>query len=153
MDIILWRHAEAEDGVPGRIPDSARALTPHGIKQARKMADWLLARLPDDCRILVSPAVRTQQTAAALNLPFITTPKVGTSANAETVLAAAEWRGNGANAGTVLVVGHQPTIGEVASLLLTGDDTGMSVKKGAVLWIAGRPDGVSLRAALTPSLA
>ena len=153
MDIILWRHAEAEDGVPGRIPDAARALTPHGIKQARKMADWLLARLPEDCRILVSPAVRTQQTADSLKLPFITTPKVGTSANAETLLAAAEWRGNGSSAGTVLVIGHQPTIGEVASLLLTGDDTGMSVKKGAILWIAARPDGVSLRAALTPSLA
>ena len=153
MDIILWRHAEAEDGVPGRIPDAARALTPHGIKQARKMADWLLPRLPDDCRILVSPAVRTQQTADALKRSVITTPKVGTSANVETLLAAAEWQSNGSHGGTVLVVGHQPTLGEVASLLLTGDDTGMSVKKGAIVWITGRPDGVSLRAALTPSLA
>ena len=153
MDIILWRHAEAEDGVPGRIADAARALTPHGHKQAKKMAEWLLARLPQDCKILVSPAVRAQETAAALRLPFTTTAKISTRAGAENVLDAAGWRNDGSGSGTVLVVGHQPTLGDVASLLLTGDDGGMSVKKGAILWIAGRPDGNTLHAALTPALA
>ena len=152
MDLILWRHAEAEDGVPGRIPDAERALTTHGLKQAAKIAAWLLERIPDDCRILVSPATRTQQTAAALRRPFTTTPKVGTSASAENILAAAEWRKDGSGPGTVLVIGHQPTIGEVASLLLTGDEGGMSVKKGAVLWITGRPEGSVLKAALAPSM-
>ena len=35
MDLILWRHAEAEPGEP----DLERALTPKGVKQARRMAD------------------------------------------------------------------------------------------------------------------
>ena len=48
MEIILWRHAEAEDGVPGRVPDAARALTHRGQKQAKKMAKWLLERLPEE---------------------------------------------------------------------------------------------------------
>ncbi len=34
MDLLLWRHAEAEDGTP----DLKRKLTPRGEKQARQMA-------------------------------------------------------------------------------------------------------------------
>jgi phosphohistidine phosphatase len=37
MELILWRHAEAEDG----IPDMARELTSKGKKQAKHMAAWL----------------------------------------------------------------------------------------------------------------
>ena len=37
MDLILWRHAEAEAGEP----DDGRALTSKGHKQAEKMAAWL----------------------------------------------------------------------------------------------------------------
>ena len=43
MDLILWRHAEAEDG----FPDLKRALTPKGRKQAAKMATWLHKHLPE----------------------------------------------------------------------------------------------------------
>ena len=59
MELILWRHAEAEDG----IPDAKRPLTERGQKQARKMAKWLRKRLPEDTRIIVSPALRCRQTA------------------------------------------------------------------------------------------
>ena len=58
MDLILWRHADAEPGEP----DLGRRLTAKGIKQAERMAGWLDRRLPDGCRILVSPADRAQQT-------------------------------------------------------------------------------------------
>ncbi len=81
MDIILWRHAEAEDGTP----DAKRALTPRGEKQARKIAKWLAKRLPEDVRIVVSPAVRCQQTAEALGLPFHTSKLVGTAATRKSV--------------------------------------------------------------------
>ena len=43
MDLILWRHADAENGVH----DSERKLTAKGIKQATRMAKWLRARIPD----------------------------------------------------------------------------------------------------------
>jgi phosphohistidine phosphatase len=62
MELILWRHAEAEIGEP----DLGRKLTPRGEKQARRVAEWLHAQLPDSARILVSPATRAQQTAKAL---------------------------------------------------------------------------------------
>ena len=41
MDLILWRHAEAEEGDN----DLARELTPKGEKQAARVAEWLLQRL------------------------------------------------------------------------------------------------------------
>ncbi len=61
IDLILWRHAEAEDG-DGNTPDAKRRLTARGEKQARKMAAWLTARLPHNATVLVSPTERTQQT-------------------------------------------------------------------------------------------
>ena len=78
MDLILWRHAEAEDGVP----DGERALTKKGHKQAAAMAAWLKERLPKRVRILASPATRAQQTAAALEQRFTTTRVIGVGATA-----------------------------------------------------------------------
>ena len=149
MELILWRHAEAEDGTP----DSERKLTAKGIKQASRMAKWLLARMPDDAVILVSPARRAQQTARALDLDFRTVKEISTAASAEDVVRAAGWPGGDR---TVVVVGHQPTLGETAALLLTGEKAPWSVKKGAVLWVARRADvahaHAQLRAAISPDL-
>jgi phosphohistidine phosphatase len=149
MDLVLWRHAEAEDGAP----DRARALTARGRKQARAVGRWLAKRLPDDCRILVSPAVRAQQTAAGLGLPFETEPRVDVGAAPHEVLATAGWPDG---AGAILIVGHQPTLGQVAALALTGAPSSWPVKKGAAWWLRRRSrDGaaeVVLRAVIAPDL-
>lgn len=148
MDLILWRHAEAEDGAP----DGGRALTPRGEKQAKKMAKWLRKRLPDDVRIVVSPAVRCRQTADALGLEFETSKAVGTTAGPQQVIQAA---GRPIGEGTVLVVGHQPTLGQVAAQLLAGSAADWNIKKGALWWLAIQEgdDEIILRAALGPDLA
>jgi len=145
MDLILWRHAEAADGVP----DHARELTTKGIKQAAKIAAFLHQHLPGSRRILVSPATRTQQTAAALTSHFTLAPTISPGASAQAVLQAARWPDSG---GTVLVVGHQPTLGEVAAQLLGCKDTSLSIKKGALWWFSGREgsDQVILRLVITP---
>lgn len=127
MELILWRHAEAEDGVP----DGARALTARGRKQAKKMARWLNKRLSGDARILASPAVRAQQTAEALGVPFRTLQRIGPAASAAQLLEATGWPKAG---GAVLLVGHQPSLGQVAGLLLGAADLDLQVKKGAVWW-------------------
>ena len=149
MDLILWRHAEAEPGEP----DLGRRLTSKGLKQAERMAAWLEPRLPDTTRILVSPAARTQQTALALGRKFKVVDEVAPGASAAAVLAAAGWP-DGRE--TVLVVGHQPTLGEVAATLLTGDAAGWSLRKGAVWWLSNRNrDGdsaVVLKLAIGPDL-
>lgn len=151
MDLLLWRHAEAEDG----FPDAQRELTPRGVKQAKRMARWLRKRLPENVRILVSPTARTLQTAQALNLPFETTDAVGTGASAKQLLAAVGWPdGNGDPDSTVLVVGHQPTLGEVAAVLLTGREADWTIKKGAVWWfrsgLRGSRRQTALLAVMTP---
>ena len=149
MELILWRHAEAEDS----IPDSERSLTAKGEKQAARMAKWLRARMPADALILASPARRTQQTASALQRDFQTVNEVGLGASAEDVLRAAGWPARGR---TVLVIGHQPTVGETAALLLAGSKEQWQVKKGAVIWLACRSDmarpPTQLRAAISPDL-
>ncbi len=131
MDLILWRHCEAEAGEP----DLGRRLTSKGLKQAERMAQWLDSHLPDTCRILVSPADRAQQTALALKRKFKTVPELAPGATVSAALAAANWPDSRE---PVLIVGHQPTIGAVASFLLSGEEAYWSVRKGAVWWLSNR---------------
>ena len=145
MELILWRHAEAEDGSP----DSARKLTEHGREQALRIAVWLKPRLPGNCEILVSPAARAQQTASALGAAFVTTPAVGTDAAAEGVIAAVDWP---ARSGSVLIVGHQPTLGRVAAVLLSGAESDWDIGKGALWWLSLTSGGIALRAVIDPEL-
>ncbi|MGG7054545.1 SixA phosphatase family protein [Nitrosomonas sp. ANs5] len=149
MDLILWRHAEAKDG----FPDASRELTEKGLKQAQKVAQWLKPRLPTNTRIVVSPAKRTQQTALALANEFETLDQVGTSARPQSVLTAVNWPYDD---NTTIVIGHQPTLGEIASLLLYGDDVGLSIRKGSIWWFGCRyrngQENIVLRAALAPEI-
>ena len=149
MDLILWRHAEAEDA-NGK-PDLERNLTKHGRKQAEAMAEWLKPRLPDKCRILVSPAKRALQTVEALGVKFETDKRVATDASPTGILDAAGWPEAG---GAVLVVGHQPTLGEVAAELLEAGG-GIAIPKGAIWWFAakGPHAEVKLVAVMRPDLA
>lgn len=141
MDLILWRHAEAEDG----IPDMARPLTKRGQQQAKATARWLLSNIPEQTRIIVSPALRTQQTAKALELPFETLEAVAPYASADEILQAANWP-NAAHA--VLIIGHQPTLGEVAAFAMTGSFAMWSVKKSAVWWLSNRQRNGQLQTTL-----
>jgi len=137
MDLILWRHAEAEPGEP----DLGRRLTAKGIQQAERMAEWLDQHLPATTRILSSPADRAQQTAQALKRKFRVVPELAPGASVSAVLAATGWPDTRE---PVLVVGHQPTLGEVAAFLLTDDEASWSVRKGAVWWLSNRVrDGVA----------
>jgi len=131
MDLILWRHAEAEPGEP----DMGRRLTAKGLKQAERMGAWLDRHLPDGTRVLASPADRAQQTALALPRKFKTVEAIAPGASVESVLSAAGWP-DGRD--TVLVVGHQPTLGAVAAYLLSGVESYWSMKKGAVWWLTNR---------------
>ena len=149
MELILWRHAEAEEGTP----DSTRKLTAKGKKQAQLMAEWLKPRLPEHTRIIVSPTKRTQQTAIALDNEFETIADIGPGVSAESVLTVAGWP---QAKDAVLVVGHQPTLGEVASLLMSGVPEGWSMRKSAVWWFSNTKKGLStdlvLRTVISPDM-
>lgn len=149
MDLILWRHADAVDGVP----DMERALTAKGLKQAAQMAAWLNARLPKDALILVSPAKRAMQTAQALERPLQIVKKIAPGADAMSVMLAAGWPDAG---GTVVVVGHQPSLGQAASLLMCGAESDLGIKKGGLWWLTNRvrqeTQQTLVRVVMTPEL-
>lgn len=133
MDLILWRHAEAVEREG--LPDLERMLTSKGERQAQRMADWLNHRIAHSTRVLASPALRCQQTAKALGRKFRTVEAIAPDASPDTVLEAARWPE--ANE-PVLVIGHQPTLGQVAALLLSGQALPWAVRKGAVWWLRSR---------------
>lgn len=149
MDLIVWRHADAEDGTP----DLGRALTAKGRKQAAQMGAWLHEHLPKETRVLVSPARRAQQTAEALGRAFETVDEIAPGASYRAILRAAGWP-HGES--TVLVVGHQPTLGETVAWLLAGEPVEWSLKKAGLIWLSHRAkqehSEVVLRAVLSPDL-
>jgi phosphohistidine phosphatase len=145
MDLILWRHAEAEDG----FEDAKRKLTPKGRRQAARMAEWLRERLPKHYQVLASPAVRTRETAAALAEKFAVSEDIGVGASPDSILRAAGWPRADQ---PVVVVGHQPVLGMTMARLLSGRDSEWSLRKGAIVWIVRKGDASVLRAALPPEL-
>ncbi len=136
MNLLLWRHAEAEDGSP----DLQRKLTPRGEQQARQMALWLNVHAPRHLRILVSPALRTQQTANALGKSYETDARLAPGGDVDDLLNAAHWPNEeeGEKDRATLIVGHQPTLGRTASFLLAGYEASWTIKKGAVWWLSSR---------------
>jgi phosphohistidine phosphatase len=132
MDLILWRHAEAEPGTP-ELADLDRRLTVKGRKQAQKMGHWLDGKLPESCRVLVSPSVRTRETVAALERKFKIVEELAPDASPEQLLQAANWPNSRES---VLIVGHQPTLGQAASMIITPFQPECAVRKGSVWWIS-----------------
>lgn len=149
MDLILWRHAEAEPGEP----DSDRVLTAKGHKQAHKMAAWIDHNLPNSCKILVSPTKRTVQTAEALGRKFKIIAELAPGADPRKLLAIVNWP-HGRE--PVLMIGHQPALGCIAALLLTGVQQEWPIRKAGAWWIVQKERGENatthLKAVMTPDL-
>ena len=152
MDMILWRHAEAFEMREVQ-NDLDRALTPKGERQAQRMATWLNRQLPASTRVLVSPARRAQQTAAALERKFKTVPALAPEATVGALLHSVRWP---EAREPVLVVGHQPVLGLTAAYLLAGQPQAWAVRKGALWWLRARErEGVLqvvLHAVVSPEL-
>lgn len=151
MDLILWRHAEAEDG----FDDLDRKLTAKGLRQAEKMARWLTPQLHGrSVQLIASGARRSQQTLAAFSKDFLVDPRLNPGTSAAAYLNCCGWPS--AWNGVVILVGHQPEIGRVASLALTGREVEWTVKKGAIWWLRQRPgpEGpqTTLRVMMTPQM-
>ncbi|MFH6568865.1 phosphohistidine phosphatase SixA [Pseudomonas kulmbachensis] len=115
MKVWILRHGEAQ---PHARRDAERELTAHGREQVLHSAARLIGQ-PLDC-ILVSPYVRAQQTAELVRkaLGFtselITVPWLTPESEPRDALSKL------ADSGNVLLVSHQPFVGELISLLLNG---------------------------------
>ena len=149
MDLILWRHADAAEG--GR--DLERKLTAKGRKQAARVAEWLVARLPSRYAVFASPARRARETADALAVRYKIADRLAPGAAPADILETAGWP---LHKGAVVVVGHQPDLGRAAAVLLSGAAAEWSVKKGGLWWLSNREregeSQVVVRAVLAPDL-
>ncbi len=151
MELILWRHADAEVGHP----DLERKLTDKGRRQAARVAKWLEPRLDGKWRVISSPAARARQTAEALGTKVEVCLTLGTLETENALLREAGWPDAEEN---VIVVGHQPTLGRVAARLVSGHHGDLAVKKGSIWWFSSRIEGghgtgeTLLRAVITPDL-
>ncbi len=150
MDLILWRHAEAEENAAD---DLRRRLTSKGRKQASRTAEWLLQRLPSRFTLISSPAVRAHQTAQALGTAIKVDESLAPGATPRAVVTAANWPDH---KGAVVIVGHQPDLGRALAYLVANGEGRWSLKKGAFWWISNRVrDGdaqVVVRAVVSPDL-
>ena len=134
MDLILWRHADAEDWTDDS-SDLTRVLTPRGLKQATRIATWLDRQLPEGTRVVCSPARRCDQTAAALGRKYKVRPELGPDGTVEALLEVAQWPHSKQ---AVVVVGHQPVLGATIAQLLPFSTDTCPVRKGSVWWLRTR---------------
>ncbi|MBU6459965.1 MAG: histidine phosphatase family protein [Proteobacteria bacterium] len=127
MELILWRHADAHDG----IPDFYRPLSGKGKQQASEAATWLLPQLDPTARLWVSPSLRTQQTADTLNLSYQIIDDLYFKQHPEKIIQLTGWPDE---PGQTLIVGHQPTLGQI--ILRLTQQANIEVKKNSIWWIS-----------------
>jgi phosphohistidine phosphatase len=134
MDLIVWRHADAEDA-SAPDTDMARCLSARGIRQATRMAQWLDRKLPDNARVLVSPAMRCEQTVVPLGRKYKICAELAPESSPDDLLKLVQWPGN---KWPVVVVGHQPTLGQTVNRLLGLDGLDIAMRKGSLWWLRSR---------------
>ena len=144
MDLVLWRHAEAEEDAPGG-DDLRRALTSRGEKQAARVAGWLDRQLPEGARILSSPALRCEQTVMALGRKYKLRDELVPGSPVDAMLECAQWPHSRQ---LVVVVGHQPALGQAIARLLDMRHESCAMRKGAVWWFRTRERDGHLQAQL-----
>lgn len=128
--LALMRHASA---VPSAASDRQRELAPEGHDEARAAAVWALAQGFDPDHLLVSDATRTLQTAhATLEVwpeePFWDATGAAYEAGPETLLDLI--RQVPGDTQQLLVVGHNPTVAQLAQLLDNGEGAQVDVSRG-----------------------
>jgi phosphohistidine phosphatase len=140
INLFLWRHAEAED----TWPDLARPLTTKGHRDANRVARALAKQLDANSRVVISPAVRTRETAAPLieraALHLEVDERLAPGARLGEVLDALEAAiaSCTGDSPSLVMVGHQPWLGQVARRLLTDGYGDWSVKKASAWWLVRR---------------
>jgi phosphohistidine phosphatase len=134
MDLILWRHAEAEEEREG-LADLDRQLTARGEKQAARVAAWLDRHLPEGTRIYASPAIRCERTVLPLGRKYKVRDALAPGSTPADVLEVAQWP---TSKQAVLIVGHQPVLGETLAHLLQVHGGSTPIRKGALWWLRTR---------------
>jgi len=117
LTLILMRHAKSDWGTPG-LPDYDRPLNDRGRRSAVALGRWLAEGAHRPARVILSGAIRTVETWGGIAPAFDPTPPVRTErrlydAPAERILEVLREE----EASPVLLIGHNPGIGELANRL------------------------------------
>ncbi len=134
MDLIFWRHSETTEALDGQA-DAERPLTARGERQALRMAHWLERQLPESTKILCCPSVRAEQTVIPLGRKYKLREELSPNAYIDDVLTLAQWP---LNKNSILLVTHQPLIGEIISQLMQIQLQELVVRKVSVWWLRSR---------------
>lgn len=138
MLLVLFRHGPAGTSLPARGPeDDKRPLTPRGVEKTRRAALGLARALDTDPHIYSSPLVRAKETADLLAATYVPMQHVEImealvpGQPMEEILARIAEIANG----TVVLVGHEPGLGHLAGLLITGRQMTFPLKKAGACGI------------------
>lgn len=134
MDICILRHGIAAERDHRKFPDDGlRPLTPEGKRKLRKIASFLKGRGYGFDLVLSSPLVRARQTAeitaAVMGLEDCLgeTPHLAPSGDPRELVSEISEQG----AERVLLVGHEPYLSGLISMLVSGrQGSGINLKKG-----------------------
>jgi phosphohistidine phosphatase len=125
--LLLLRHAKSD--YPDGVADHDRPLAPRGVREARLAGDWLRAHAPAVDAVLCSTAARARETLARTR---IDTPVdyVDRLYDATPDAVIEEINGVAPSVGTLLVIGHEPTLSQVALGLATADGSNPTAVEG-----------------------
>ena len=160
MDLYVIRHAIAEEARED-LPDTERELTRKGRRRFREVVRGLDTHGVELDRVLYSPWKRAAETAHLL-APIIADRRRDALVATDALTASPNQQlldlvfAHSA-AGTVAVVGHEPWLSELISLLVFGDllkQNAFSLKKGGLAKLDGdaTPGGMVLRSLVPPKL-
>jgi phosphohistidine phosphatase len=123
--LLLMRHAKS--AYPDGVGDHERPLAPRGIREAGLAGDWLRSNAPVVDAVLCSSATRTRETLARTEItaPVSYVKRLYGATPGEVIR---EVNGIGDDVDTLLVIGHEPTMGELA-LGLAGEGTNLQAAK------------------------
>ncbi len=139
--IILWRHADAAPAdIEQGETDMRRNLTTKGLSQAKKMAAWLHLQLSEPSILVSSPALRTIQTAETLKQKITEAHALRPDANLQEVLKflsdlETKNKDQIKLGNSLIIVGHQPWLGQLVMHLTGVSGAEVSIKKGAIWWL------------------
>jgi len=136
MDIILMRHGRSGQRGSHEGPDEERPLTPDGLKRLKRALPGLLQVVPHIGRVVSSPLLRARQTAEVVAAGYaVPLEELAALAPGGASQALSRWLARQHDE-ALLLVGHEPDLGQLASWYLTGShESFLPLKKGAICMI------------------
>ncbi len=157
MEVYIVRHAIAAERGSGNYPNDDRPLTPEGMRKMKRAAQHFPELIPQLDAIYTSPLTRARETASIVAASFDSMVPVEAmdellpGRSAESVF---NFLNEQKEQNAVLLVGHEPELSKLVSVLLGSSVASVEFKKGSLcsLSIAGavRPGSATLRWLLQP---